>query len=206
MDDSHRPIRRPSCASVFVRHPNNRIVCLRPRAQRSGHGGPPPRHPVGGTCGWCGADARPAVARTEPRPPAALICGPRLRSFRMDAQRSGHGGPPPRHAVGGTGGWCGADARPAVARTEPRPPGSFGGAGKNKTDGTGDRNRPQFQFAKNNIPRITSWDRDSPATRPASLSNRLRPRELRRAPPTPGRSTPGGGSCRRPNCDESGRR
>ena len=48
-------------------------------------------------CGRCGADARPAVAWTEPRPPAALVCGPWRRWFWRDAQRSGHGGPPSRH-------------------------------------------------------------------------------------------------------------
>ena len=173
--------------------PDAALVCgprlhwFRRDAERSGHGGPPPRHPVGGPCGRFGADVSPAAARTEPRPPgmlgaggdvvcmgtvspliraiahllplggeghdpsqrasrgggsgrrltarteprppAALVCGPRLHWFRMDAERSGHGGPPPRHPVGGPCGRFGADVSPAAARTEPRPPGMLGAGG-----------------------------------------------------------------------------
>ena len=110
----------PRLPVVLVCGPGRR--CFRRDAQRSGHGGPPPRHPLREASGRCGEEVGPVVARTEPRPPAALACGPGRRWFRKDAQRSGHGGPPPRRPVCGACGRCGAEVRPAVARTEPRPP------------------------------------------------------------------------------------
>jgi len=95
------------------------------QAQRSGQGGPPPRHPVSEPCGWCSTDAHPAVARTEPRSPGFSVsgtgvvgggtCREFVRAWRagpahgvgpMQAQRSGHGGPPPRHPVSEPCGRC----------------------------------------------------------------------------------------------------
>ncbi len=73
-----------------------RLDCLPIQIQRSGHRGPPPRHP------GVGSFRRVfSVGNTSGFPDPGLWAAQQLDSLPIQTQRSGHGGPPPRHPGAG---------------------------------------------------------------------------------------------------------